>query len=38
MNLYKYYQKLYKLTNKQRKCIEEDNYDQLLKVLEEKQE
>ena len=38
MDLYGYYQKLYSLTKKQRECIEKDNYDQLLKVLEQKQE
>ena len=30
------YANLYSLTKKQRKCIENDDYDSLMKVLEEK--
>lgn len=38
MDLYKNYQKLYKLSQTQTECIKEDDYDRLLAVLEQKQE
>ncbi len=38
MNLYDYYEELYKLTEKQNEYILEKDYDQLLEILAQKQE
>lgn len=38
MDLQKLYQKLYKFTKEQEKCIEENEFDELIKVLEKKNE
>ena len=38
MDLYNYYQKLYKLSQEQKKIIENSDYNQLLKILDQKQE
>ncbi len=37
MDLYNNYQKLYKLSQEQKKAIENSDYDQLLKILNQKQ-
>lgn len=38
MNLYQLYQKLYQLSKEQTEAIKEDDYDQLNKLIKEKQE